>query len=218
MKNKQTILNVLVILFALSPLAYLIFIWGSVPETIVTRFNFDKPIDKEQSKQTFLVATIVVSIIAAGVYLLMRNLRRIDPKVKSGKPTSGFNKIGLTVTIFLVLLNYFFILSAVYSWEVSKKAIFIFAGLLMAMLGNYMNNLKPNFFAGIRLPWTLSDENNWRQTHHLAAKLWFSGGIFLALLSLFLPEVALKPVFISIAVIMVLIPCIYSYRLFKNKN
>lgn len=218
MKTRQTILNALIVLFALSPIAYLMFVWGSVPETIVTRFNFDEPVDKEQSRQTFLIATLVLSTTAAAVYLLMRNLRKIDPKVKSSTHTSGFNRMGLSITVFLVLLNYFFILTAVYSWEVSKKAIFIFAGLLLAVLGNYMNNIKPNFFAGIRLPWTLNDENNWRQTHHLAGKLWFLGGVFLAALSWFLPEAALKPVFVSAVVLMVLIPGIYSYRLFKNKN
>ena len=218
MKPTYKIFNVLVLFFALSPLAYLLLVWGSVPETIITRFTIDEPIEKEQSRQTLLIGTIVVSIAAAGVYLLMRNLKKIDPKVKSGTPTSGFKRMGLSITVFLVLLNYFFILSAVHTWEVSKKALFIFLGLLLAILGNYMNNIKPNFFAGIRLPWTLSSEDNWRQTHHLAAKLWFICGIALALMSWFLPETALKPVFITTVVLIVLIPGIYSYLLFKNKK
>lgn len=218
MKTTQKILNAIVLLFALSPIAYLLLVWGLVPEIIITRFSINEPIEKEQSRQTLLIATIVVSITAAGVYLLLRNLKKIDPKVKNDTPTSGFNRMGLSVTVFLVLLNYFFILSALHSWEISKKVIFIFSGFLLAVLGNYMNNIKPNFFAGIRLPWTLNDENNWRQTHHLAGKLWFLGGIVLALISWFLPEAALKPVFISTLVLLVLIPGIYSYLLFKNKK
>ncbi len=197
MKRRQKILNVLILLFALSPIAYLFSVWSSVPETIIIRFNFDELVIKEQSKQTLLIATIVVSITAAGLYLLMRNLKKIDPKVKNDTPASGFNRMGLSVTVFLVLLNYFFILSSLHSWEISKKVSFIFFGLLIAVLGNYMNNIKPNFFVGIRLPWTLNDKNNWRQTHHLAGKLWFLGGIVLALICWFLPEAALKPVFIS---------------------
>lgn len=218
MKTAQKNLNAIVLLLTLSPIAYLLLVWGSVPETVVVRFNFEEPVVKEQSRQTLLVATIVVSITAASVYLLMRNLKKIDPKVKNGIPTSSFNRIGLSVSLFLVLLNYFFILSAVHSWEISKKTTFIFFGLLIAVLGNYMYNIRPNFFAGIRLPWTLSDENNWRQTHHLAGKLWFSGGILLALISGFLSEGALKPIFISTFLLIILIPCIYSFRLFKSKK
>jgi uncharacterized membrane protein len=218
MKTRKKILNAIVLLFALSPIAYLLLVWTSVPETIITRFNFDEPVVKEQGRRTLLIVTIILSITAACVYLLMRNLNKIDPKVKNDTPASGFNRMGLSVTFFLVLLNYFFILSALHSWEISKKVIFIFLGLLLAVLGNYMNNLKPNFFAGIRLPWTLKDENNWRQTHHLAGKLWFLGGIVLALISWFLHETALKPIFITIVVLMVLIPGIYSYLLFRNKK
>ena len=151
MKTTQKILNAIVLLFAISPVAYLLLVWGRVPETIITRFNFNEAMVKEQSRQSLLIATIIVSITAAVVYLLMRNLKKIDPKVKNDTPTSGFNRMGLSVTVFLVVLNYFIILSALYSWEISKKIIFIFFGLLLAVLGNYMNNIKPNFFAGIRL-------------------------------------------------------------------
>ena len=218
MKKKQTILNALVVLLALSPIAYLLIIWPSVPKLILTRFNLNEPVETQQSRQALLIATIVLSVTSAVVYLLMRNLERIDPKVKGGTPTRAFNRMGFSVTVFLVLLNYYFILTAKHSWEVSQTALFLFGGLLLAVLGNYMNNIKPNFFAGIRLPWTLNDENNWRKTHHLAGKLWFFGGILLALISLLLPEPMLKPLFIGSLILLVVIPGVYSYRLFKNKN
>jgi uncharacterized membrane protein len=217
MKSRQAILNALILIVALSPIAYLFFVWDSLPEKILLRFSFEQPTDVEQSRDEFLWSSILISIAAATIYLLMRNLRRIDPKVKRDSPTSGFNKLGLSVMVFLVLLNYFYILSAVNSWEISSKVAFLFGGLLMAVLGNYMNNIKPNFFAGIRLPWTLNDEDNWRQTHHLTANLWFWGGIFLALIALILPEAFLKPFFISVMVLLVLIPGVYTYLLFKNK-
>jgi len=189
-----------------------------MPATIITRFNFNELVEKAESRQTFLVVTIVVSITAAIVYLLMRNLKTIDPKVKDNTFTAGFNRMGLSITIFLVLLNYYFILTAVHSWVVSQKVLFIFSGLLFSVLGNYMNNIKPNFFAGIRLPWTLRDKDNWRKTHSLAGKLWFFGGILLALLSWLLPKEVSGPLFIGFIVSLVLIPGIYSYRLFKLKK
>jgi hypothetical protein len=218
MNTKKTTLNAIVILIALSPIAYLLIVWNVIPETIVTRFNISDPIDKPQSRETLLYATIILSVVSAGMYLLLRNLKRVDPKVKKAPYSSSFNKLGLSLTIFLTLLNYYFILTAQYSWEVSLKTLFIFGALLFAVLGNYMNNIKPNFFAGIRLPWTLNDENNWRQTHHLASKLWFAGGLLLAVLAWLLPVTALKPVFLAAIILLVLIPGIYSYRLFKSKG
>ena len=85
----------------------------------------------------------------------------------------------LTIVIYL----YVRILSTLHSWKITKKSHLHVLQLLLAVPGNYMNNIKPNLFLGIRLPWTLSDENNWCQTHYLGATLRFSGGIILGLIS-----------------------------------
>jgi hypothetical protein len=50
----------------------------------------------------------------------------------------------------------------------------------------------------------------------LAGKLWFGSGLTLALFSLLLPDAWLKPVFASSLALLVLIPSVYSYRLFKK--
>jgi uncharacterized membrane protein len=89
---------------------------------------------------------------------------------------------------------------------------------LFVFLGNYMPALKPNYFAGIRLPWTLSDDDNWRRTHFLAGKIWFWGGLVFAVLTLFLPSTFAVPLMIFSVCIMVLIPAIYSYRIFRDKS
>ena len=215
--KSRNLINTFAVALALSPIVVLLLVWNLVPETISLRFKLNEEIIKEQSRQSLLIATLVVSIVAAGVFLLMRNLKRIDPKVKEHTPVSGFHRIGWLILILLTAFNYYFILTAIYSWEVSEKTLLIFTGLLFALLGNYMSNIKPNFFAGIRLPWTLNDENNWRLTHQLAGKIWFAGGLLIALLVWLLPSSAAHPVFIAGISLMVLIPCIYSYSLHKKK-
>ena len=218
MKKNQTLLNLVVVLIALSPIAYLLITWSSIPESITMSFNFNKLIVEEEKKQMLIVSTTILSVTSVALYFLLRNLKRIDPKVKRSSSETGFNRLGISLVIFLTLLNFSLILIAVNAWVITKKEMFIFVGLLFALLGNYMNNLKPNFFAGIRLHWTLNDENNWRKTHQLAGKLWFFGGILVALFSWFLPETVLIYLFVAAMIVLVLIPGIYSYRLFKQKS
>jgi uncharacterized membrane protein len=79
-----------------------------------------------------------------------------------------------------------------------------------------MNSIKPNYFAGVRTPWTLEDPDTWRSTHRLASKLWFFGGIGLTIAVLLLPNKAGMIVFLSIVGILVLIPVIYSYLYYKK--
>jgi uncharacterized membrane protein len=59
-----------------------------------------------------------------------------------------------------------------------------------------MKNVKPNYFFGIRTPWTLESEDNWKQTHHLASKIWVWGNILLATTILIISNNYAGPLFI----------------------
>ena len=215
--KKQFIANWLVIALAISPLVYLFYSWQSIPEKFVTRFEFNQAIEKIQSRNSLLIATIVLSLISVSLYLLMRNLKRIDPKVNESTPKSSFNKLGLSITIFLIILNFSIIQTAISGWVINANMGCGFFGALIILIGNYMNNLKPNYIAGIRLPWTLNDPENWRRTHQLAGKLWFAAGILLVIISFLLPKSILIPTMISLLVLIVIIPSLYSYRIYRNK-
>jgi hypothetical protein len=215
--KRQFIINALVVLVALSPIAYLLISWDSIPEIFTTRIELEKPFAETQTRQELLVATITLGLTGAVLYILMRNLKKVDPKVNDATPKAAFHKLGLTITLFLVILNYFFISSVKNEWIINTPVLVAFTGLLIAMVGNYMNNLKPNYFAGIRLPWTLNDPENWRRTHSLAGKLWFAGGILLIITGFLLPEYLLIPFLVSVFVVIVVVPGIYSYRIYRRK-
>ena len=215
--KKQSIANWLVIALAISPLVYLFFSWQSIPEKFVTRFEFSQAIEKIQSRNSLLIATIVQSVLSILLYLLMQNLKRIDPKVNEATPKSSFNKLGLSITIFLIILNFFIIQTAKSGWVINANIGSGFFGVLIILIGNYMNNLKPNYIAGIRLPWTLNDPENWRRTHQLAGKLWFAAGILLVIISFLLPKNILIPTMIALLALIVIIPSLYSYRIYRNK-
>ncbi len=215
--KKQSIVNLIIVLIDLSPLGYLFIIWNNIPESFVTRFEFNNAFEKVQSRNTLFLAVLVVALVSVLLYFLLRNLNKIDPKVKEGTATSSFNKLGLIMTVYLVILNYFLILSAKNGWTIDTKVSMAFFGLLVMFIGNYMNNIKPNYFAGFRLPWTLNDPDNWRRTHQLGGKLWFGGGILLIIVSLLLSKALLIPISIGILVIIVVIPGVYSFKIYRNK-
>ena len=55
--------------------------------------------------------------------------------------------------------------------------LFFLMGFLFAVLGNILYSVKQNFFIGARLPWTLSNEENWNRTNRLMSKLFFASGL-----------------------------------------
>ena len=215
--KRSHVLNLIVILIALSPLAFLFISWEAIPENFTTKFDFNSLIEEEQTRKDLLVAVIILSVVSALMYILMRNIVRIDPKVKESTPRSTFHKIGIVVTLFMTGFNYVLILAPKHGWIIDLRGMLVGFGLLMAILGNYINSIKPNYFAGIRLPWTLNDPNNWRRTHLLAGKLWFAGGIILVIGSFVFAKSMLLPFAGTILFLLLVIPGIYSYRLYRNK-
>lgn len=100
--------------------------------------------------------------------------------------------------------------------DLALPLICLFMGALFVWIGNYMPKCRPNRTIGIRVSWTLGDEENWNATHRLGGRVWFWGGVALAL-CVFLPVgVAMWLMFIIIMVI-TLIPLIYSYCFYKKR-
>ena len=206
----------IVILIALVPAGYLALVWNRLPETVPVHFGADMQPDKYGAKSELWLITSLLAVVSIGLYFLLNNLHRIDPKRRGSPPSSSFGKLAMGLVVFMAALNIIIIASAQGAVEM-QNFLFPLLGLLFAFLGNYMNHIKPNYFAGIRLPWTLSSDENWRRTHRLAGKLWFVGGMLIAVISLLLPIKTVLPIFIGIMVVLVAIPVYYSYKLFKQQ-
>jgi uncharacterized membrane protein len=98
----------------------------------------------------------------------------------------------------------------------SPNLIFIPIGVLFIALGNYFKVIQPNYFIGIKTPWTLENKEVWKLTHTLAGKLWIAGGLIIVLTSLTIAKSIFIYVFIGTIAIITLVPIIYSYIKFKE--
>ena len=87
-------------------------------------------------------------------------------------------------------------------------------GLMLVFIGNYLPKCKPNSTMGIRIPWTLKNEENWNKTHRLAGKLWIVGGI-VSIICTFCGFPLL--LFAAVAVV-VAVPVIYSFALSRSQG
>lgn len=214
--QKRSLIHWAVVLIALSPAAYLAIIWNSLPGIVPVHYNLNFKPDRLGNKDELWMLVGVISGVSLLVYLLLLNIRRFDPKQRKLPPSLVFTKLAIVIVVFLAIINFLVLISIKQNSDIGFRALFPLIGLLIAFVGNYLNNLKPNYFAGIRLPWTLSSDYNWRKTHQLAGKLWFWGGLIAAAISVFISH-AQYVVFAVLAVITI-IPVVYSYQLFKREN
>lgn len=89
-------------------------------------------------------------------------------------------------------------------------------GLLFALMGNFMPKCKQNSTVGIKVKWTLQNEENWNATHRFAGKVWVFGGIFFMAL-VFLPEGFLITGLLTSIFALAFAPMIYSYCYYKKQ-
>ena len=83
-------------------------------------------------------------------------------------------------------------------------------------LGNYFQTIKPNYFVGIRTPWTLQSEEVWLKTHRSAGKTWMIGGIIIILSYFIFPVRASTIIMLVLIGIISILPIIQSYIFYKR--
>ena len=213
--NKLT-KEILLILISLLPYIYLAYIWDQLPERVATHFNIEGTADGWSSRRTLLY---LPAILGLGIYFLMLIIPAIDPKKKIQEMGDNFFSIRLLIAVFMAALNVVILNAAKEGGMENANILLVLMGALFAGLGNYMQTVRPNYFVGIRTPWTLESESVWKLTHRLASKVWMAGGILIVFLSLLLQDSKLVfIIFFVLVSVMVIVPVVYSYLLLKKER
>lgn len=151
------------------------FTWPSAPDRMPIHWNAAGEIDGYGGKFQGL---LLVPSIAVAQYLLLRFLPRTDP----GRANYvNFQRAYDTVRVaVLVLLAIVYGLLHLYlrgrRLDVSL-VVPLLIGTLLVVLGNTLGKLRPNWFFGIRTPWTLSSKEAWTRTHRVGGWLMVALGV-----------------------------------------
>jgi uncharacterized membrane protein len=217
MQKKLTWTDMLALLIWLLPLIYLIYVYPSLADTIPLHFDGAGNPDRFGPKTKFAGMVLLVNGIGLLAGLLVRFLPSIDPKKKARYSQTIFIRVSHAVLFLIAALNFLIIYAGTQQHFTMPVHVFYpLMGLFLAYLGNLLNNVKPNYFVGIRTPWTLENEEVWRKTHRLAAKLWLPGGIVMAILGWAIRGQAGHFVFTGGVLLLALIPVVYSYIYYRE--
>ncbi|MBS4889879.1 MAG: SdpI family protein [Anaerococcus vaginalis] len=204
--KKESIISVVfsILLFALVNFLF----YKKMPETIPTHWGFNNEIDGYSSKFTALITTPLLLI-----FLNIFSCFMLDNDPKNKDKNNFVITIGKATIPLVMLIT--FVISVFYG--LGKKInvmviISIFVGFLLILIGNYLPKTKRNYTVGIKLPWTLNSDENWNKTHRLAGYFFILGGIFFLLT----PFIGNEYLIFLTFMIIVIIPAIYSFYLYKN--
>ena len=205
--DKKTM--ILTTLICLIPIVAGALLYSRLPETMATHWNMSGEPDGWSSR-AFAVFGLPGILLA--VNLLVPFGLRADPK----RANMSEALVGITVWIIPVisLLCCGLTLARGLGYAVHVEFwVPIFMGVLFIFIGNYLPKTKQSYTMGIKLPWTLNSEENWNRTHRLAGYLWVLGGLLFIVMSFVGWSLA---AFLIILAVMVLVPTVYSYLLYRK--
>lgn len=204
----------LIIFVLIFPFIVIFYFWNALPEQIPIHWNYAGEIDNYVAK---MPGIFILPAFAVVLYILFLAIPRIDPRWDSYKLFKGsYQTLKFSIVALMTLLFYVIIAASLgFDFDIMYFVIVPIV-LLFTVVGNMLGKIRPNWFVGIRLPWTLSNDQVWQLTHRFAGKLWVWSSLCMMVLILILPTESIKIIFWIYFALITIIPVVYSYLIYNN--
>lgn len=197
-------------LVTLIPIVVGLILWNKLPEQVPVHWDINGAVDGYTSKTQ---AVFLMPLVLVAFHWICVVGTSLDPK-KQNINDKMFTLVLWIIPVISLLCNSMVYATAL-GHKISVEVIMpLFIGVLFIIIGNYMPKCKQSYTMGIKLPWTLNDEENWNKTHRMAGFLWVIGGIVI-MATAFLGAFWL---FFVVLIPMVVVPFVYSYLLYKKNK
>ncbi|PTX63283.1 putative membrane protein [Melghirimyces profundicolus] len=213
MKFRWNRWDTVILVLALLPGVFAWAVYDRLPDRVPSHFGPSGKPDDYSDKEVFIP---MMSGLILSLPFFIKWLPFIDPRRENYRKFTRFYEIfRLVLTLFL---GGVFVATLLYTlgYPVNLSKIMpVGLGLLWIVLGNFMGQVRPNWFFGIRLPWTLENEEVWRRTHRFTGPLWVGAGI-LILFTALLPAGMTFWVVLPILILSSLLPMVYAYAVYRK--
>ena len=187
-----------------------VILWDRLPDRIATHFNFNNEPDGWSGKAFTVFGMPLVLLFLHWVCLLADGGNMYRTYARRVRYIVVF--IVPAVSLLMSLICYGYALGIPMN---VGRVVMPFLGVLLVLTGNYMPKIRRNPTMGIRLPWTLLDDENWYKTHRFAAPVWVVCGFILIVLGMI--GYTQWPALL-VFLVMFLMPMGYSFMLYLKKK
>ncbi|KWX82815.1 hypothetical protein AMQ83_32395 [Paenibacillus riograndensis] len=199
--------TVIVILGVLS-LGYALANYGKLPAQLPAHFDSRGEADRYWSKGSVIALTGFLGLIFP---LAMQFIKSVDPKKENySKFQNAYKMIRLAIA---ALFDAMLVLTVSYGLDQNipaGKIAMVAIVLLVIVVGNFMPQIRDNYFTGIRTAWTLASPEVVRKTHRFSGVMLMICGLRIAL-GAFLPNILAISMSIASLVIASILPFAYSW-------
>ncbi len=203
--NKTLIISTVLCLL---PIILALILYDQLPEQIAIHFDQTGTPDQYLPKAPAVWGLpIMFALINLYTHFRLNN----DPKRENASFTlkSAAKWAVPLISLIVLPVTYFMAIGAKIPIGVISSVI---CGVFIVICGNYLPKCKRNYTVGIKLPWTLDNEDVWNKTHRFAGFVWVIGGLFFIANAFF----QLFYVTVGLIILLVALPFIYSYLVYKS--
>ncbi|MFM9873554.1 MAG: SdpI family protein [Fimbriimonadaceae bacterium] len=192
--------------------AYTAKVFPQLPDQIPVHFNAAGTPDRYEAKGS---GAWLMVYVMAGMSAMFAVLPFLSPKTKSIESFRKTYDILIAGIMLFMLGMHVVTLNASSTGKLSPLGFGLLMCALFGFLGNMLGKVTPNYYVGIRTPWTLESPENWERTHRFAARLSVGASILGAIIILIGGPLLIA---MSIVVLSLIVPVGYSYLLYTQAS
>ncbi len=183
--------------------------YSRLPNDVITRWNLEFEPAHRLNKD---IGAVLIPSLLLLLPVLPGLLARIDPRRDSYERHRATYWLIWNVVMVMIAALQALTIALSLGWNVDPAAAFaLVVGVMLLVTGNFLTRLRPNWFLGIRTPWTLSSDEVWRRTHRVGARGMMLGGLVLAVGGFFGSEALRSASWIVALVLAIIGPVVYSF-------
>jgi uncharacterized membrane protein len=187
--------------------------YPSLPESVPTHWGMSGEPNGWSSR---FWGAWMLPLLMAFIWVIMRALPHIDPRKANYEKFRGIYELFISgILAFMLAMHIVVLKSATGSHIEMDRVVFVAVGALFVLIGAALPRIHPNWFFGIRTPWTMSSDLSWERTHKIGGPLFIVLGVISMASTLVAPK-ASPWILICAALVTTVFLFAYSYRVWKE--
>ena len=152
-----------------------IIVYPRLPDRVPTHWDIH---DRVNGYGPSWMATFLMPVMLLALWGLMRFLPRIDPRRANYAKMQGVYDLVVNVMLTLIAVLHFVVLGAASGVPISiARVVPAIVGVALIVIGRLLPLAQPNWWFGIRTPWTLSNDRVWARTHRVGGYVIMTIGV-----------------------------------------
>ena len=155
---------------------------------------------------------IIVSLVVLDIKApIITKLSEDNPKIKTVR---FLNRLTIFIVILFSIFNLFLPIKTLFDFKNGEILMVVLISIFMMIFGNLSPKIPFNRYLGLRLPWTIRDEQTWRVAHKIVGYSSFPIALIMFVLALFFNNEKV----VTIGVLTWIgIPSVYSFIFYYKK-